>query len=138
MNTDTDMKKVCSKDSILSGMIWHIAVHPDFRRKGIGSELLRHAELSCRDMGILRIEAWTRDDTWVRDWYYKQGFNIGYSYLHINFDYEEMNGLIESKLSGIVPVKMFAHFVSDNIEEKERIKKSFKRVNECVMFEKYL
>ena len=132
---DSENRKVCKKNSILSGMIWHIAVHPDYRRMGIATKLLSEAERHCINKGVNRIEAWTRDDKWVRDWYYHQGFEIIDSYLHINFEYEEMKGIIDSKITGIVPVKMFAHYSKD---EKDKIRKSFKRVNECVLFEKNL
>lgn len=36
-------KTVCSRGAGLGGMIWHIAVHPDFRRKGIATGLLKKA-----------------------------------------------------------------------------------------------
>lgn len=35
---------VCSSPSTKSGMIWHIAVHPDYRRNGIGNLLLQEVE----------------------------------------------------------------------------------------------
>lgn len=37
-------RTVCSRGIGLGGMIWHIAVHPDFRRKRIGNQLLYEAE----------------------------------------------------------------------------------------------
>ncbi len=138
LELDSQDRKVCKKDSVLSAMIWHIAVHPDFRRQGIASALLKKAEQLCREKEIYRIEAWTRDDDWVRKWYFNQGFEIGYSYLHINLESQEMERLIESKLNGIIPVKMFAHFNSSDENENIKIKNLFRRVNECVMFEKLI
>lgn len=35
---------ICSKKKNLGGMVWHIAVHPDFRRTGIAYQLLCEAE----------------------------------------------------------------------------------------------
>jgi ribosomal protein S18 acetylase RimI-like enzyme len=58
----------------LGGMIWHIAVHPDYRRKGIASRLLNEAEKVIKEKGNSRIEAWTRDDEWVQKWYVSNGF----------------------------------------------------------------
>ncbi|TCW47577.1 acetyltransferase (GNAT) family protein [Bacillus thuringiensis] len=34
-------KTVCSRGTGLGGMIWHIAVHPDYARQGIGENLLK-------------------------------------------------------------------------------------------------
>ncbi|GAA0343729.1 hypothetical protein GCM10008967_37720 [Bacillus carboniphilus] len=50
-------------------MIWHIAVHPDYRRSGIARKLLVEAERISKDIGLNRLEAWTRDDEWVNKWY---------------------------------------------------------------------
>ncbi|MDQ3193697.1 MAG: GNAT family N-acetyltransferase [Bacteroidota bacterium] len=135
LELDSEKRKVCKKNSPPGAMIWHIAVHPDYRRKGIAAKLLNEAELLCIAKGIYRIEAWTRDDEWVRQWYFKQGFEITYSYLHINFEHKEMKELFKSNIDGIIPVKMFAHY---DKEDKDKIKKSFERVNECVRFEKNL
>ncbi|AIY76718.1 acetyltransferase family protein [Bacillus cereus] len=52
-------------------MIWHIAVHPDYARQGIGESLLKAAEKRAIDLNLNRFEAWTRDDGWVRSWYEK-------------------------------------------------------------------
>ncbi len=133
LELDTEERKVCKKNSVLSAMIWHVAVHPDFRRKGIAAKLLNEAERICIEKGIYRIEAWTRDDNWVRDWYHHQGFRIADSYLHINFDSEELKKLFKSNIEGIIPVHMFAHYTKN---DKDKIRNSYKRVNECVMFEK--
>jgi ribosomal protein S18 acetylase RimI-like enzyme len=35
--------------------IWELAVHPDFRRRGVGRTLLRHLATLCGPMGILLI-----------------------------------------------------------------------------------
>ncbi|MGX9933645.1 GNAT family N-acetyltransferase, partial [Virgibacillus salarius] len=67
---------ICSNENIISGMIWHIAVHPDFQRKGVATALLDKAIKYLRDMGIRRIEAWTRDDRWVNSWYESNHFII--------------------------------------------------------------
>lgn len=75
---------VCSGlESRLGGMIWHLAVHPDFRRKGIANQLLYAAENQVRKLGITYLEAWTRDDHWVNKWYLKNNFKTTASYLHV-------------------------------------------------------
>jgi ribosomal protein S18 acetylase RimI-like enzyme len=55
-------------------MIWHVAAHPDFQRRGIGSRLLSKAEMISKEIGLNYLEAWTRDDVWVNHWYEKNGF----------------------------------------------------------------
>ncbi|MGG4019749.1 GNAT family N-acetyltransferase [Priestia megaterium] len=50
-------------------MIWHIAVHPDFRRKGIAHQLLCEAENRVKKLGINYLEARTHDDVWINKWY---------------------------------------------------------------------
>jgi ribosomal protein S18 acetylase RimI-like enzyme len=127
---------VCSRGTGLGGMIWHIAVHPDFRRRGIGTLLLKKAEQLSKEKGLNRLEAWTRDDDWVINWYKKNGFLKVESYLHVYLDGgEELKGNITSEVPKLYPVHTFAHYVGD---DKENIKAKFKRVHECNCFEKML
>lgn len=127
---------VCSRGTGLGGMIWHIAVHPDFRRRGIGTFLLKKAEQLSKEKGLNRLEAWTRDDDWVINWYKKNGFLKVESYLHVYLDGgEELKGNITSEVPKLYPVHTFAHYVGD---DKENIKAKFKRVHECNCFEKML
>lgn len=127
---------VCSRGTGLGGMIWHIAVHPDFRRKGIGTLLLKKAEQLSKEMKLNRLEAWTRDDDWVNNWYEKSGFLQVDSYLHVFLEGgEELKGHIKSEVSDLYPVHTFAHYVG---VEKEVIKGKFSRVHECICFEKKL
>lgn len=48
---------VCSRGIGLGGMIWHVAVHPDVQRKGVGKQLLHEAENIAREIGLNRLEA---------------------------------------------------------------------------------
>ena len=68
---EIEERTVCSRGEGLGGMIWHIAVHPDFSRLGIGQQLLYAAETKARRVNLNRLEAWTRDDLWVQNWYEK-------------------------------------------------------------------
>jgi GNAT superfamily N-acetyltransferase len=127
-------RTVCSRGRGLGGMIWHIAVHPDFQRMGVGAALLKEAERLAKKKGLNRMEAWTRDDRWVRNWYDKNGFVLKDSYLHVYIDGDE-----ELKVSGtlkhLYPVQTFAHYTGDDAAV---IKNKFKRVHECVCYEKAL
>ncbi|WP_456278916.1 GNAT family N-acetyltransferase [Bacillus sp. AK128] len=127
---------VCSRGTGLGGMIWHIAVHPDFRRRGIGAKLLLEAEKISKESGINRLEAWTRDDDWVRNWYEYNHFEKVDSYLHVYIDgEEEFKGTLQSEFPKFYPVHAFAHYVGD---DRDAMKKKFKRVHECFCYEKQL
>ena len=129
-------RTVCSRGTGIGGMIWHIAVHPDFRRKGIGTQLLKAAEIIAITKGLNRFEAWTRDDEWVNNWYVNSGFKKVESYLQVFIDgNSELKGAIKSELPDLFPIQAFAHYIG---EENEQIKKKFKRVYECNCYEKML
>ena len=129
-------RTVCSRGAGLGGMIWHIAVHPDFRRKGIASKLLKESEKIAAGKGLNRLEAWTRDDEWVNKWYVNSGFMNVDSYLHVFIDGDsELKGAIKSERPDLYPIQSFAHYIG---EENEHIKKQFKRVHECNCYEKML
>ncbi|WP_053368710.1 GNAT family N-acetyltransferase [Bacillus sp. FJAT-27245] len=133
---ENEESKVCSRGTGLGGMIWHIASHPDFRRQGIGRQLLFEAEKAARGKGLNRLEAWTRDDDWVREWYVKNGFKKVDSYLQVYLEgKEEIREAVSSSLSGFHLVQAFGHYVG---EKKESIQGRFNRVHECVCFEKKL
>lgn len=125
---------VCSKNRKgLGGMIWHVAVHPDYRRKGIGRYLLSEAIERARKYKIKRLEAWTRDDLWVQEWYGKMGFNWIESYLQVYIEGgRELKGTIESNISQLYPVFVFAHYSG---LDKANIKNKFSRAHETNLYE---
>lgn len=109
---------VCSKRSGLGGMIWHIAVHPDFRKRGIASALLQATEHIAKQKGIVRFEAWTRDDKWVNQWYENQGFEWLESYLQVFMEgSNEINSAISSNVPNLIPIQAFSHYLGDEKEE---------------------
>jgi ribosomal protein S18 acetylase RimI-like enzyme len=124
---------VCEDRPGLGGMIWHLAVHPDRQRRGIASALLREAERRAREHGLVRLEAWTRDDVAARSWYEAQGFERVYSYLHVYVELDEgLRELFPITPDGLMPVKVFAHYFGDELDE---IRKRFARVHEDVLYE---
>lgn len=133
---ELEERTVCSRGEGLGGMIWHIAVHPDYRRKGIAGQLLYEAERIAKEKGLNRLEAWTRDDDWVNQWYQKNGFLNVESYLHVYLEgRDEMKDALKSEVPGFYPVHAFAHYVG---EDMDVIRKRFKRVHECICYEKIL
>ncbi|UNL86452.1 GNAT family N-acetyltransferase [Priestia koreensis] len=129
-------RSVCSRGSGLGGMIWHIAVHPDFQRQGIATRLLDKGEELAKTHELNRLEAWTRDDEWVRKWYENQHFALVDSYLHVFIDKQaEMDQSIQSTYKNLYPIQTFAHYAGS---QKEEVMRQFKRVHECVCYEKLL
>lgn len=132
---EKEEKTVCSRGEGLGGMIWHIAIHPDCYRQGIGEKLLQEAEKQAINLGLNRFEAWTRDDWWVRNWYEKMLFNKVHSYYHIYFEGKEMKNRIQSNIPNLQLVNSFTHYVGEEIEQ---FTTSNQRIHECVCYEKYL
>ena len=124
---------VCSDRPGLGGMIWNIAVHPDYRRRGTASELLRQAIELGRRRGLVRFEAWTRDDPPAVAWYRSQAFQAIDRYLHVYMDAREAKANVSSRVAGLAPVKVLAHCGDER--EFERMRSQFARVHECRLLE---
>ena len=131
---EKEERTVCSRGEGLGGMIWNIAVHPDYSRQGIGQQLLSAAENKAKKIGLNRFEAWTRDDLWVQKWYEKMKFNIVDSYYHIYFEGDEINHRIKSNIPNLYVMNAFTHYVGEDVEQ---FKTNNKRIHQCVCFEKY-
>jgi ribosomal protein S18 acetylase RimI-like enzyme len=112
-------------------------VIPELRRQGIATRLLEAAEEAVRERGIVRLEAWTRDDDWVQRWYESHGFERICSYLHVYVDgRDEIDGAIRSELAGLRPIKVYAQYTDD--EGRDAIRARFERVHDCVLYERRL
>jgi ribosomal protein S18 acetylase RimI-like enzyme len=126
---------VCSDRPGLGGMIWHLAVHPDRQRRGIATALLGEAERLAAERGLVRLEAWTRDDEHVQAWYESHGFAALESYLHVYVELSEGLRDLFPISAGLRPVKLFAHYTG---EGRDEVKRRFARVHECVLYERRL
>jgi GNAT superfamily N-acetyltransferase len=124
---------VCSERRGLGGMIWSIATHPDHQRDGVATALLDEAERLARDEGIVRFEAWTRDDPHVHAWYESRDFELVESYLHVYVELDEGLRDLFPITEGLRPVKLFAHYLGD---DRHAVRKRFRRVHDCVLFER--
>lgn len=131
---EREKKTVCTDAEGLGGMIWHIAVHPDFQRRGIGQKLLLEAEKQAKEIGLHYLEAWTRDDKWVNAWYVKNSFVNRSSYLQVLMEEDELSHL-KSDIPDLHSVQAWAHYTG---KDKEKIKSQFERVHECFCYTKVL
>ena len=123
---------VCSERPGLGGMIWHLAVHPDRQRRGIATALLGEAERLGAERGLVRFEAWTRDDEHVQAWYESRGFVRVDSYLHVYVELDEGLRELFPIAEGLRPVKLFAHYLG---EDRDEVRRRFARVHDCVLYE---
>ena len=124
---------VCSERPGLGAMIWHLAVHPEHQRQGVASSLLREAERLARARGLVRFEAWTRDDAAAHAWYEARGFELIDSYLHVYVElHEGLRDVFPITDDGLRPVKMFAHYVGDQPDE---MRQRFSRVHDDALYE---
>jgi ribosomal protein S18 acetylase RimI-like enzyme len=117
------------------GMIWHLAVHPDHQRRGIGSALLAEVERRARELELVRLEAWTRDDARVQAWYESQGFVQIDSYSHVYLERNEGLKELDGAIGELRLVKAFAHYTGDRPDE---IRAQYRRVHDNVLYEKQL
>ncbi|TDQ36599.1 GNAT family N-acetyltransferase [Aureibacillus halotolerans] len=129
---ESEQRTICTRDHGLGGMIWHLAVHPDHQRKGIARKLLQKAEDRAKEKGLRYVEAWTRDDAPVLNWYQTNGFTHFHSYLHVYVDRKEE---VSSPIDGLHVLQAFGHYYGD---EGVKIKALFERVHECNGLEKLL
>lgn len=116
----------------LGAAIHHVAIHPDFRRRGIAGQLLETALDELRKNRIGLLEAWTRDERPICRWYESKGFRCLHSYLHAYVDgSREVKGTITSTMSGLYPCHTFAHYIGG---ESDVVRKCFKRVHDCRLY----
>lgn len=123
---------LCFERSGSRAMIWTVAVLPEHRRKGIARALLDQAIAWCQDQGITHLEAWTRDDAWVRKWYEACGFLSFYSYWHVWLDREESRALVKAADPKLRVVSTFGHVVEGS---PSALPIKPQRAHECVGYE---
>ena len=110
-----------------------LAVHPEYQRRGVATALLREAEELARARGLVRFEAWTRDDPGTQAWYESIRFELVDSYLHVYIElHEGLREQFPTTSDDLRPVKVFAHYVGDQPTE---IWRRFSRVHDAVLYE---
>ena len=113
LEKDSEDGSICYCKSGVGAMIWTIAVLPDCRRYGIASKLVLKAKEWSKVNDVNFIEAWTRDDKWVLDWYESLDFEKFHSYWHIYFKGDNAKSLFGSNDKDISPQSVFAHSNKD-------------------------
>ena len=113
LEKDSKDGSICYCKSGVGAMIWTIAVLPGYRRFGIASKLVLEAMDWSKSNDVNFIEAWTRDDKWVLDWYESLDFNRFHSYWHVYFKGDNAKSLFKSNDKEIAPQSVFAHSDKD-------------------------
>ena len=104
---------VCSEREGLGGIHWNVATYLDHQRRGVATALLHEAERLARPEGVVRFEAWTRDDAHVHSPYESHSFEQVDSYLHVYVELGDGRLYLFPITEGLRPVKLFAHYVGD-------------------------
>jgi ribosomal protein S18 acetylase RimI-like enzyme len=124
--------KVCYTKTDGNGMLWDVGVLKEFRRHGIGSQLLKEAIRRAKKHGLRRLEAWTVEED-AKSFYEKLGFKRFYDYHHIRCEKREK--LKEFDMNGVHVISLYAH-VMPEADLDELIKKyEPKQVLTCSGFE---
>ena len=113
LEKDNKDGSICYCKSGIGAMIWTIAVLPEHRRFGIASQLILKAVDWVQNKDIDFIEAWTRDDKWVLNWYESVGFSRFHSYWHIYFKGDNAKSLFKSNDKDISLQSVFTHSNKD-------------------------
>ena len=129
---ETEPGAVCELRPGLGGMIWHLAEQHRCDALTLMVGMHREAEARARGAGIVRFEAWTRDDRAARTWYESRGFELIDGYLHVYVDLDEGLRELFPVAEELRPVKLFAHYVGD---DPETVRARFRRVHEDVLYE---
>lgn len=102
---------ICSERAGPRAMIWSIGVLPESRREGIARALVAASVEWARGQGVAYLEAWTRDDAWVRAWYDALGFRKFQSYWHAYFSDETARLVFSSRNPKLRVQTVFTHLL---------------------------
>ena len=103
---------VCYFSGGLGAVIWHLAVLPEFRRKGVAKKLWETVKTSLQEKSINRFEVWTQDDVGSCGWYENQGFIFKEAYLNAYISGQASEDVINKylNLNGLGEIYGFRNF----------------------------
>lgn len=131
---DTDDEKICSIDDQKGGMIWHLAVHPDYQNRGVGQALMEEVDVQAAKSGLAYLEAWTRDQGNSQSWFERNDYTLEDSYYHLYLTDEDMSHNVQPEDDTLEPMYMFAHYTGENIEQFSDIERKY----QCLCYIKQL
>lgn len=98
----------------------------------MGSAYLKSTIQEAKKFNLQYLEAWTRDDIWVQQWYEKMEFELSSSYYHLFIEGNELNGTVNTEVNNLYPVTLFAHYTGEDLAAFQNVK----RKHECVCYVK--
>ena len=104
-----------------------VAVHPDNRRRGIATALLKEALRRLERCGVRTLVAGTREDGPAVAWLAGNGFAEVSRDLHVYASADEVGTVLSAKY-GLAPVGAFLHA---RIERETEMRQRFERVHVC-------
>lgn len=122
---DTEEEKVVSEEET-GGMIWHLAVHPDFQGQGIGKALMERAVEEAIKQNLEILEVWTRDAGNSADWFEKNSYRKVDEYYHLYLSDEDMAHSVQPGDKALHPLYMFAEYTGKDIEQFDSIERKYK------------
>lgn len=120
------------KSDCFTGVIWHLAVLPEYRNKGLAAKMLKKVMQLAKQKSIKLIQAWTRDDKFVLDWYKHNGFEKKESYYHVFAEADECNVFGKTDIPNLHTCSVYGQYTGDDVN---LIKSKFSRVHECSLLE---
>jgi len=102
--------RVCYKRTKGNGMLWDVGVLKEFRRRRVGSKLLKEGIRRAKKHGLQRLEAWTVEEE-AKAFYEKLGFGRFYDYHHVRCEKREK--LKEFDRDSLHVISLYAHVMPE-------------------------
>lgn len=138
---ENNIGDVCYLEGDRGATIWHLGVLPEYRNKGVATQLYINAKNLLLKHNICRIEVWTQDDIEANEWYRKQGFVMKEAYLNAFIKGTEQSEVIKrfvniDKIGEVYGVRNF-NFEAP-INRKEELSKICYRLHEVRVYEVFI